>query len=155
MIDLYTDFIRYTAYWVLCHPVSINRWLFGYINVNFEPNLTSCDLLFALCTLIPWIKALGVCTEPILIICTLMPSAVDWPHPPRNTEKTIGRYQNYKGSIWDNIGTEILSAYWPLVRGIHQWPVNSHHKESEIRSFDVSYDVNMNKFWSFRWLETL
>ena len=31
---------------------------------------------------------------------------------------------------------EIFSRYWPFVRGIHRWPVNSPHKRPVTRSFD-------------------
>ena len=48
--------------------------------------------------------------------------------------------------------------YWPFVRGIHRWPVNSPHKGPVTQSFDVFFDLCMNKrlnkqSWSW-WFET-
>ena len=35
--------------------------------------------------------------------------------------------------------------HWPFVRGIHRAPVDSPHKGSVTRSFDVFFDVRLNK----------
>ena len=46
----------------------------------------------------------------------------------------------------------------PFVRGIHRFPVDSPHKASVTRSFDVSFDVRLNirlnKHGNRRWFET-
>ena len=41
--------------------------------------------------------------------------------------------------------------YWPFVRGIHRWPVNSPHKGRGTRSFDVFFDLRLNKWLSKQW----
>ena len=47
--------------------------------------------------------------------------------------------------------------YWPFVRGIHRWPVDSHHKGPVMRSFGVSFNVSLNKLLNKqsrgRWIE--
>ena len=47
------------------------------------------------------------------------------------------------------MGWKCFDNYWPFMRGIHPWPVTSHHKRPVIRSFDVFYFVGkknlMNK----------
>ena len=40
--------------------------------------------------------------------------------------------------------------YWPFVRGIHLSPVNSPQKPVT-RSFDVFFDLRLNKRWSKQW----
>ena len=35
--------------------------------------------------------------------------------------------------------------YWPFVREIHRWPVDSPHKGPVMRTFGVSIDVSLNK----------
>ena len=35
--------------------------------------------------------------------------------------------------------------YWPFVRGIHRWPVNSPRKGPVTRSFDVFFDLRIEK----------
>ena len=40
---------------------------------------------------------------------------------------------------------ETFPRYWPFVRGIHWSPVNSPHKGPVTRSFDVSFDLRLNK----------
>ena len=48
---------------------------------------------------------------------------------------------------------------WPFVRGIHRSPVNSPHKWPVTRSFDVFFDLRLNKRFSKQswgwWFETL
>ena len=45
--------------------------------------------------------------------------------------------------------------YWPFVWGIHRLPVDSLHKGSVMRSFDVSFvailNKLLNKHWTCRW----
>ena len=38
--------------------------------------------------------------------------------------------------------------YWPFVWGIHQWLVNSPHKRPVTQSFDVLFDLRLNKWLS-------
>ena len=38
--------------------------------------------------------------------------------------------------------------YWPFVRGIHQWLVDSPHKGPAMQSFGVSFDVSLNKLYN-------
>ena len=37
-----------------------------------------------------------------------------------------------------------VTGYWPFVRGIHRWPVNSPHKASDAE-LDVFFDLRLNK----------
>ena len=41
--------------------------------------------------------------------------------------------------------------YWPFVWGIHRCPVNSPHKWPVTRSFDVFFDLRLNKQLSKQW----
>ena len=48
--------------------------------------------------------------------------------------------------------------YWPFVRGIHRWPVNSPHKRPVTRSFNIFFHLRPNKrlsrqSWGW-WFET-
>ena len=45
----------------------------------------------------------------------------------------------------DVIKWKHFPRYWPFVRGIHRSPVNSHHKGQVTRSFDVFFDLCLNK----------
>ena len=50
--------------------------------------------------------------------------------------------------------------YWPFMRGIHRSPVNSPHTQRPVtRSFDVFFDLRLNKplskQWWGRWFEAL
>ena len=55
---------------------------------------------------------------------------------------------------------ETLSTgpYWPFVRWIHRWPVDSAHEGPVTQSFDVFFDMCLNKWLSKqsrrRWFET-
>ena len=54
----------------------------------------------------------------------------------------------------DVIKWKHFPRYWPFVRGIHRWPVNSPHKGPVMRSFDVFFDLRLNKRlskWSRGW----
>ena len=59
----------------------------------------------------------------------------------------------------DVIKGKHFPRYWPFVRGIHRWPVNSPHKGPVTRSFDVFFDMWLNKHLSKQswgwWFETL
>ena len=48
--------------------------------------------------------------------------------------------------------------YWPFVRGFHRSPVNSPRKGPVTRSFDIFFDLRLNKRlikpWKRRWFET-
>ena len=54
--------------------------------------------------------------------------------------------------------SEHFPRYWPLVGGIHRWPVNSLHKKSVTWSFDVFFNLHwtlrFRKQWRRRWFET-
>ena len=59
----------------------------------------------------------------------------------------------------DVIKWKHFPRYWPLVRGIHRPPVNSPHKRPVTPSFDVFFDLRLNKrlskqSWGW-WLKTL
>ena len=59
----------------------------------------------------------------------------------------------------DVIKWKHFPRYWPFVRGIHRSPVNSPHKWSVTQSFDVFFDLRLNKrlskhSWGW-WFETL
>ena len=43
--------------------------------------------------------------------------------------------------------------YWPFVRGIHQWLVDSPHKGPVIQIFDVLFVVKLNKQLNCYWFE--
>ena len=43
--------------------------------------------------------------------------------------------------------------YCPIVRGIHQSPMNSRHKGTGVQRFDASFDVSLNKRSRNRWSE--
>ena len=51
-----------------------------------------------------------------------------------------------------------LLRYWPFVRGIHRFPVNSPRKRPVTWSFDVFFDVHLNnrlnRHWWGWWFET-
>ena len=53
---------------------------------------------------------------------------------------------------------ETFSALLALCAGIHRWPVNSPHKRSVTRNFDVFFDLRLNKWLSKQswgwWFET-
>ena len=58
----------------------------------------------------------------------------------------------------DVIKWKHFPRYWPFVRGIHRWPVNSPHKRPVTRSFDAFFDLRLNKrlskqSWGW-WFET-
>ena len=58
----------------------------------------------------------------------------------------------------DVIKWKHFSRYWPFVRGIHRWPVNSPAQRPVTRSFDVFFDLRLNKrlskqSWGW-WFET-
>ena len=58
----------------------------------------------------------------------------------------------------DVIKWKHFTHYWPFVRGIHRWPVNSQHKWPVTRNFDVFFDVRLdrwlsNQSWGW-WFET-
>ena len=59
----------------------------------------------------------------------------------------------------DVIKWKHFPRYWPFVRGIHRSPVNSRHKRPLTRSFDVFFDLRLNKLLSKQswgwWFETL
>ena len=57
----------------------------------------------------------------------------------------------------DVIKWKQFPRYWPFVQGIHRWPVNSPHKGQSCGSFDVFFDLRLNKrlskpSWG-RWFE--
>ena len=58
----------------------------------------------------------------------------------------------------DVIKWKHFPRYWPFVRGIHRSPVNSPHKGPVTRSFDVFFDLRLNKWLSKQswgwWFET-
>ena len=59
----------------------------------------------------------------------------------------------------DVIKWKHFPRYWPLVRGIDRWPVNSPHKRPVTRSFDVFFYLRPNKrlskqSWGW-WFQTL
>ena len=58
----------------------------------------------------------------------------------------------------DVIKWKHFPRYWPFVRGIHRSPGNSHHKGPVTRSFDVFFDLRLNKRLSKHtcgwWFET-
>ena len=58
----------------------------------------------------------------------------------------------------DVIKWKHFPRYWPFVRGIHRSPVNSPHKRPVTRSFDIYFDLRLNKRLSKQsrcwWLET-
>ena len=68
-------------------------------------------------------------------------------------------YQAGIGYVHDDvIKLKHFPRYWPFVRGIHRWPVNSPHKGQCLRSFDVLFDLRLNErlskqSWDW-WLET-
>ena len=47
--------------------------------------------------------------------------------------------------------------YWPFVRGIHRWQVDSPHKKPVTRSLDIFFDLRLNKWLNKqrgrRWFE--
>ena len=45
----------------------------------------------------------------------------------------------------DVIKWKHFPRYWPFVQGILQWPVNSPHKRPVTQSFDVFFDLRLNK----------
>ena len=47
--------------------------------------------------------------------------------------------------VWWRHVTESFPQYWLFVWGIHPWSVDSSHKGPVMRSFDVSFDVSLNK----------
>ena len=70
----------------------------------------------------------------------------------------IPRHLSYMVRFHDDvIKWKPFPRYWPFVRRIHRSPVNSPHKET--RSFDVCFDLRLNKrlskqSWGW-WFETL
>ena len=58
----------------------------------------------------------------------------------------------------DVIKWKHFPCYWPFVRGIHRWPVNSSHKRPVTRNFDAFFDLRLNKWLSQQswgwWFET-
>ena len=50
----------------------------------------------------------------------------------------------------DVIKWKHFQRYWPFVRGIHRWPVNSPHKGQWRGAFDVFFDLRLNKRFSKR-----
>ena len=59
----------------------------------------------------------------------------------------------------DVIKWKHFPRYWPFVRGIHRWPVNSPAQRPVTRSFDVFFDLRLYKrlrkqSWGW-WFETL
>ena len=68
---------------------------------------------------------------------------------------TLGKSTN----VWTHLVFEIMyhenvikwnhfPRYWPFVRGFHRSPVNSPHKRPVTRSFDVFFDLRLNKWLS-------
>ena len=51
----------------------------------------------------------------------------------------------------DVIKWKHFPRYWPFVRGIHRSPVDSHHKRPVTQSFDVFFDLRLNKRLSKQW----
>ena len=49
----------------------------------------------------------------------------------------------------DVIKWKHFPCYWPFMRGIHRWPVNSPHKWPVMRRFDVFFDLRLNKRLSY------
>ena len=47
--------------------------------------------------------------------------------------------------VHDDVMISCFPYYWPFVRGIHRWPVDSPHKGPVIWNFDVFFDVCLNK----------
>ena len=58
---------------------------------------------------------------------------------------------------YDVIKWKHFPFYWPFVRGIHRWPVNSPHRPVT-QSFDVFFgqllDTRLRKRWWCWWFET-
>ena len=58
----------------------------------------------------------------------------------------------------DCIPWKNFAYYWLFVRGIDRWPVDPHKKWPLMRSFDVFFDINLNKLWKKHsgciWFET-
>ena len=52
---------------------------------------------------------------------------------------------------WWRLGMEILSLYWPFVRGIHWSPVDSLHKGASNAQFDVFIAISQKNYWTIRW----
>ena len=85
-------------------------------------------------------------------MCRIILHRSVWTHNAQFTAKTLAR------AIWDKnedvIKWKHFPRYWPFVRGIHRWP----HKGSVTRSFDVFFDLRLNKrlnkqSWGW-WFET-
>ena len=74
--------------------------------------------------------------------------------PPKLPFKS--RYRAYRSH--DVIKWKHFQRYWPFVRGIHRSPVNSPHKDQWRPSFDIFFDLCLNKrlskqSWAW-WFET-
>ena len=58
----------------------------------------------------------------------------------------------------DVIKWKHFPRYWPFVRGIHRWPVNSPHKGqwhgALMFFFDLRLNKRLSKQWRRRWFET-
>ena len=51
----------------------------------------------------------------------------------------------------DVINWKPFPRYWPFVRGIHRFPVNSPSQRPVTRNFDVFFDLHPNKRLSKQW----
>ena len=47
--------------------------------------------------------------------------------------------------------SKLCPYYWPFVRGIHRWPLDSPHNGSVKRSFDIFFTVCLNKLMNKQW----
>ena len=80
----------------------------------------------------------GACTPAILCIWQETHETV-W-----NTRK-MSAHDRANPSHDGALKWKHFPRYWPFVRGIHQWPLDSLHNGSMIRGFDVSFDVSLRK----------
>ena len=70
---------------------------------------------------------------------------------------TLEVERNFRQSPDDVIKWKHFPRYWPVVRGIHRWPVNSPHKGQWRRAlmFDLRLNQRLSKQWWGWWSETL
>ena len=83
--------------------------------------------------------------------------------PPVTTKLSNWQYVVFSIFTQNHLHDDVIKwkdfpRYWPFVRGIHRSPVNSPHKKPVTRSFDVFFDLRLNKELSKQpwgwWFET-
>ena len=89
-----------------------------------------------------------ICSEiTISKVLRGVPGATIWRRQPVNNWKQLWRHQ-----------MKTFPRYWPFVRDIHRSSVNCPHKGQVTRSFDVLFDLRLNKqlskLWWGWWFET-